>query len=250
MLAYRVKYTSDCINNIGNGFVTIKIVRKDLLYLIVWPRVNFPIWPMAAILEISLKRYPPDFWRYWIQRFHLCSNFFLVRGFWELVLCDWLYGGLYITMHYSNSLSSAIIVRTMDGRLKMKYEVMVHMCFRFQVYLIDKQWFDKNRKWSCCASRITPWACNEFIQHTTHVWKQFRIRFLKYDNQYHKKCGVVWLNENKSNQHYCTSFNISHKPKQELHANRPSAAAVKVIVPFLTLNTKYWQHPMQCSNMR
>ena len=37
MFAYMAKYTSECINNIGNGFATIKIVRKDLLHLIVWP---------------------------------------------------------------------------------------------------------------------------------------------------------------------------------------------------------------------
>ena len=36
-LECRVKYTSNCKNNIENGFVTIKIVKKDLLHLIVWP---------------------------------------------------------------------------------------------------------------------------------------------------------------------------------------------------------------------
>ena len=41
-------------------FFTIKF-RKEILHIRASiPKVHFPIWPMAAILEISLKKYPPD----------------------------------------------------------------------------------------------------------------------------------------------------------------------------------------------
>ena len=56
---FGIKYISDCNNNIGNGFVTIKLVRKDLLHMI--------IGPIDQKLFFQYGRWRP-FWKWGLKR--------------------------------------------------------------------------------------------------------------------------------------------------------------------------------------
>ncbi len=59
---YLVKETSDHKNNLRNGFLALKLVKKEILVRFLNPFI-FLIWPPVAILDFTLYRELPKLLR-------------------------------------------------------------------------------------------------------------------------------------------------------------------------------------------